>query len=43
MNHCYNKHNGETSFYHFEFDWVLLKVASGHFEMDANKSFFELN
>ena len=27
--------------YYFEFNWVLLKVASGHFEMNAVKSFFE--
>ena len=26
-----------------EFDWVLLKPAGGHFEMNSIKSFFELN
>ena len=40
--HCNLFHNGQVSFC-FEFDWVLLKVAGGHFEMNAIKSFFELN
>ena len=31
------------SYFKVEFDWLLLKIGHGHFEMNMVRSFFELN
>lgn len=41
--HIEEHHQGEMSTFSKEFDWVMLKPAGGHFEMNSIKSFFELN
>ena len=42
IRHSMSKHNELVGYYQ-EFDWVLLKPAAGHFEMNSIKAFFELN
>ena len=42
MKHSTSKHSKLAGYFR-EFDWVLLKPAGGHFEMNSIKSFFELN
>ena len=41
--HCFRFHDGNKSTLVLEFDWVFLKPAGGHFEMNSIKAFFELN
>ena len=42
VKHSMSKHRKLPGYYR-EFDWVLLKPADRHFEMNSIKSFFELN
>ena len=39
VRHSMSKHNELVGYYQ-EFDWVLLKLARGHFEMNSIKAFF---
>ena len=41
--HFNESHENEEVKFHFEFDWAVLKIGSGHFEMNMVKSFTELN
>lgn len=43
MNHCTEVHEGEDSFMDREFDWVVLRIGHGHFEMNMKKAFMEVN
>ncbi|XP_071139288.1 uncharacterized protein [Mytilus edulis] len=37
------KHQGKSSTFSLEFDWLYMRIGLGHFEMNVIKSFFELN
>jgi hypothetical protein len=41
--HCSDVHHGDDSFLDREFDWVVLRIGHGHFEMNMKKAFMELN
>ncbi|XP_071792455.1 uncharacterized protein [Asterias amurensis] len=41
--HCADFHQGEDSFLEREFDWVVLRIGHGHFEMNMKKAFMEIN
>jgi hypothetical protein len=36
-------HPGQKLTFFMEYDWVVLKIGGGHYEMNMTKSFFELN
>ena len=42
LKHCNVQHYGDVGFY-FEFDWILLRLAGGHFEMISINAFLKLN
>ena len=41
--HFKDCHPNEKEEFYLEFDWVVLKIGDGHFEMNMSKTFFELN
>ena len=41
--HCKLQHDDTMQKFYYEFDWVFLRPGGGHIEMNAIKSFFELN
>jgi hypothetical protein len=41
--HFQTHHPNENVLFYHEFDWVILKIGGGHYEMNMLKSFFELN
>ena len=41
--HFASSHNDQSPEFYREFDWVLLRIGAGHYEMNMIKAFTELN